>query len=116
MSPQELPLIDYDDEPVGSLQHRIRSLDAEAIRQLLDYERVHNNRVQVTEILEKRLQELREGATPSSGAQDDRPVETEGTGGESPVKPSGSPEPMHPPGHGIGRLPGTSKTDRPRKQ
>ncbi|QIZ37669.1 hypothetical protein [Saccharopolyspora sp. ASAGF58] len=112
MSPQELPLIDYDNGPVGSLQHRIRSLDGQEIQQLLDYEREHNNRVQVMEILEKRSQELRDGATPSGGAQDDRRVEAEGTAGESPVEPSGSPEPRH----GIGGLPGKPEADRPRNQ
>ncbi|MEV0085456.1 hypothetical protein [Saccharopolyspora sp. NPDC050642] len=116
MAPHELPLIDYDNVPVGSLQHRIRSLDGEQIQQLLDYERVHNNRVQVMEALENRLQELREGATPSGGAQEAQPVEAEDTPGGSPVEPSGSPEPMHPPRHGIGRLPGKPKADRPRKQ
>lgn len=67
MSPHELPLIDYD-LPADALPHGIRSLDAEEIQQLLDYERQHNNRVQVVKILEDRLQELREEASPSGGA------------------------------------------------
>ncbi|MEV5541806.1 hypothetical protein AB0L13_33690 [Saccharopolyspora shandongensis] len=116
MTPHEVPLIDYDNVPVGSLQHRIRSLDGEAIQQLLDYERVHNNRAQVVDVLENRLQELREGATPSGGAQDARPLEAADSAGDSPVKPSGSPEPMHPPRHGIVGQPGKPKADRPRKQ
>ncbi|KAA5830529.1 hypothetical protein F1721_21910 [Saccharopolyspora hirsuta] len=116
MSPRELPIIDYDSIPVGSLQHRIRSLDADEIQQLLDHERAHNDRVQVCEILENRLAELKSGAQPSGGAQDTAPVEAEDTPAGSPVDPSGSPEPMHPPRHGMAGQPGKPKADRPRQQ
>lgn len=113
MSPHELPIIDYDNIPVGSLQHRIRSLSTGEVEQLLDYERTHNDRVQVRELLRNRLDELRAGAQPSGGAQDSRPLEAEDTAGGSPVDPSGSPEPMHPPRHGMAGQPGKPKGDRP---
>ncbi|MER7082701.1 hypothetical protein SAMN02982929_01782 [Saccharopolyspora kobensis] len=116
MSPHELPIIDYDNIPVGSLQHRIRSLPADEIKLLLDHERTHNNRAQVCEILQNRLNELRAGARPSGGSQDDEPLEAEDTAGGSPVDPSGSPEPMHPPRHGMAGQPGKPKGDRPRGQ
>ncbi|GAA4616095.1 hypothetical protein [Saccharopolyspora hordei] len=116
MSPQELPIIDYDTVPVGSLQHRIRSLSAEEIEQLLDHERTHNDRVQVCEVLENRLDELRAGAEPSGGTQDTGPVEAENTPAGSPVGPGGSPEPMHPPRHGMVGQPGRPRADRPRQQ
>lgn len=111
-----LPLPDYDNLPVGSLQHRIRSLSSDEVRQLLDYEHEHNDRAQVVTILSERLEELREGAEPGPGRQLDDPVETENTAHGSPVDPSGSPQPMHPPRHGTGELPGKPKADRPRKQ
>ncbi|MFC7342894.1 hypothetical protein [Saccharopolyspora griseoalba] len=111
-----LPLPDYDNLPVGSLQHRIRSLTTDEVQQLLDYEQEHNDRPQVVTILSQRLEELHNGAVPSQGRQLDDPVETEGTSHGSPVDPSGSPQPMHPPRHGTGELPGKPKADRPRKQ
>ncbi|MER7013510.1 hypothetical protein ABT324_19000 [Saccharopolyspora sp. NPDC000359] len=116
MSPHELPIIDYDNIPVGSLQHRIRSLRADEVKLLLDHERTHNDRVQVREILQNRLDELRAGAEPSGGTQDDKPVEAENTPGGSPVTPSGSPEPMHPPRHGMAGQPGKPRADRPYQQ
>jgi hypothetical protein len=35
----------YDHVPEGSLAHRIRSLPVEGLRQLLDYEQEHSNRL-----------------------------------------------------------------------
>jgi hypothetical protein len=62
-----LPLPDYDHLPVGSLTSRIRTLDADALRTLLEYERGHANRIQVVTVMESRLTGLREGAQPSGG-------------------------------------------------
>src|SRR3712207_7437690 len=58
----ELPLPDYDHLPIGSLEGRIRSLDADGLQALLDYEQAHGNRLPVTEILTRRLEAVREGA------------------------------------------------------
>jgi hypothetical protein len=64
----ELRLPDYDHLPLGSLAHRIRTLDADALGTLLEYERAHGNRLPVTELMGTRLDELRSGAEPSGGS------------------------------------------------
>jgi hypothetical protein len=64
----ELPLPDYDHLPLGSLEGRIRSLDADALTVLLDYERAHGNRLPVTLLLERRLTAVKEGAELSGGS------------------------------------------------
>ncbi|QCW49803.1 hypothetical protein FE634_04150 [Nocardioides dongxiaopingii] len=63
----ELPLPDYDHLPVGSLGHRIRSLDADGVTALLDYERAHGDRLPVVQVLQHRLTELEDGAPTSGG-------------------------------------------------
>jgi hypothetical protein len=63
----ELPLPDYDHLPVGDLATRIRSLDADAVAVLLDYERAHGDRLPVVTVLDQRLGQLRGGATTSGG-------------------------------------------------
>lgn len=114
MSAENLPLPDYDHLPVGSLQHRIRSLDATELQQVLDYEYEHNDRTQVMEILRHRLDELNSGASPSPGRQDDAPVESRGTRGGSPVSPDHAAEPGHPARHGTVAYPGQhGKRGRP---
>ncbi|TFV51928.1 hypothetical protein [Blastococcus sp. TF02A-35] len=62
-----LPLPDYDHLPVEGLTSRIRTLDAQGLETVLEYERAHANRLQVVTIMENRLQSLREGAQPSGG-------------------------------------------------
>jgi hypothetical protein len=51
----ELPLPDYDHLQIGSLMHRIRSLDAAGVQTLLDYERAHGNRGPIVTLLANRL-------------------------------------------------------------
>jgi hypothetical protein len=67
-SRSELPLPDYDHLPTASLAHRIRSLDAEGLTTLLDYERSHGNRVPVISVLEARRNELNAGEKPTAGS------------------------------------------------
>jgi len=62
-----LPIPDYDHLPEGSLTHRIRTLDADGLQALIEYERAHAHRVQVVQAMEHRLGELRDGADPSGG-------------------------------------------------
>jgi hypothetical protein len=69
-SRSELPLPDYDHLPTASLAHRIRTLDADGLATLLNYERHHGNRVPVISVLEARLNELDAGATPTTGSPD----------------------------------------------
>lgn len=63
----ELPVPDYDHLPLGSLTHRIRSLDSGGLQQLVDYERGHGARVPVLQVLRARLDALERGAEPSGG-------------------------------------------------
>lgn len=64
----QLPLPDYDHLPVGSLEGRIRSLDADGLEQLLTYERAHGDRLPVVQVLQHRLDAVRGGAEPSQGS------------------------------------------------
>jgi len=64
----ELPLPDYDHLPLGSLEGRIRSLDADGLTALLTYERAHGDRLPVTQLLERRLEAVRGGADLSDGS------------------------------------------------
>jgi hypothetical protein len=64
----ELPLPDYDHMSLASLGQRIRTLTADQLQQLLDYERGHGDRLPVTELMEARLRELAGGAEPSGGS------------------------------------------------
>ncbi len=64
----ELPLPDYDHLPAGSLEGRIRSLDADGLSTLLAYEQAHGKRLPVTLLLERRLEAVKGGAELSSGS------------------------------------------------
>jgi hypothetical protein len=64
----ELPVPDYDHLPLGSLVHRIRTLDAAELQVLLDHEQAHGDRLPVVEAITHRLDGLRSGdASPSGG-------------------------------------------------
>jgi hypothetical protein len=63
----ELPIPDYDHLPEGSLQSRIRSLSADQLHDLLDYEQTHGDRLPVLELMRRRLEALEAGADPSAG-------------------------------------------------
>ncbi|MET9429389.1 MULTISPECIES: hypothetical protein [unclassified Streptomyces] len=98
----ELPLPDYDQLPVGALEHRIRALSGEQIDQLVHYEHAHADRPMVVQVLTARKHQLEQGATPSGGDpgafQPEHPGKAQAG---SPVSPSGSPQPIHPPPHGT---------------
>lgn len=107
-----LPLPDYDHLPIGGLESRVRSLSADEVEELLAYERSHADRLPVTELLGSRLEQLREGAEPTSGDPGAlRPESGEGHGG-SPVSPATSPQPFSPPPHGTPDQRGKPKGDR----
>ncbi|HLM06787.1 MAG TPA: hypothetical protein VK402_16535 [Blastococcus sp.] len=97
----QLPLPDYDHLPVEGLTTRIRTLDAQGLETLLEYERGHANRLQVVTVMENRLSSLREGAQPSGGdpaaSGVDDPVHA-ATG--SRVSEATSGPAMNPPSHG----------------
>jgi hypothetical protein len=64
-----LPLPDYDQLSDKTLEHRIRSLDEDQLRTLLEYERTHAGRPAVELLLENRLRQLANGAEPSPGGE-----------------------------------------------
>lgn len=107
-----LPLPDYDHLPIGGLESRVRSLNAEEVEELLAYERTHADRLPVTELLTARLEQLEAGAEPTSGDPGAlRPEQAEGHTG-SPVSPATSPQPSSPPPHGTPDQRGKPKGDR----
>ncbi|MGD9482695.1 hypothetical protein WDH52_05445 [Streptomyces sp. TRM70308] len=109
----ELPLADYDHLPAGSLEHRIRSLTAGQVEELLAYERGHADRAQVVQVLTARLDQLASGSVPSGGDQDGpRPEQAPPPASGSPVSPATTPEPTHPPPHGTLDQRGKPKGDR----
>jgi hypothetical protein len=63
----ELPIPDFDHLPEGALATRIRSLTEPELDRLLAYEAAHGNRLPVRRLFEQRLEDLRSGASPSSG-------------------------------------------------
>lgn len=65
---KDLPLPDYDHLPAGTLPTRITGLGEPELAQLVAYEKAHGNRLPILQILERRLQDLQNGAEPS-GAQ-----------------------------------------------
>lgn len=97
----ELPLPDYDHLPIGSLEGRIRSLDADGLEALLAYERAHGDRLPVTVLLENRLSAVRDGAEPTSGSpMAATPEQQHAPGQGSRVSPQTEGPPINPPSHG----------------
>ena|SRR5690242_5583148 len=97
----ELPLPDYDHLPLPSLTSRVRTLDLEAVRALLEYEQAHGNRAPVVTVLHNRLTALEEGAQPSGG--DPAAVTPEappGAAAGSKVSTATSGPPVNPPSQG----------------
>lgn len=108
----DLPLRDYDHLPVPAVGQRIRSLTADQVGTLLDYERAHADRPAVTRVLQARLGELREGAEPSGGAGQSGPDYPEAARGTSAAGPETSGPPAAPPPHGLPAQPARPKGDR----
>lgn len=108
-----LPLRDYDHLPLPSLAARIRSLPAEEITQLLEYEREHAHRPQAIQILQHRLDELGRGAQPTPGRQQWGPDYPPPPHGTPPVSPHTAAPPINPPPHGDPAQPAQPKGDRP---
>lgn len=73
MSDIQPPIVDYEGLPIGTLQHRVRSLDEDQMRTLIAYEESHADRTGVLEILKNRLWQLENGAEPSEGDQSFQP-------------------------------------------
>ena len=95
----DLPLPDYDHLPLGTLPTRINGLDETGVGQLLAYERAHGDRLPVVQVLEQRLEALRNGAEPSGSTNPATPEKSQRQGG-SPVSPATSGPPVNPPSQG----------------
>lgn len=103
------PIEGYEGLPIGTLQHRVRSLDTEQMRQLIGYEESHAERTGVLEILRNRLQQLEEGAQPSEGSQDFQPERPGPPTGGSPVSADTAAPASSPPPHGVPNQPAKPK-------
>lgn len=96
-----LPVPDYDHLPVGSLGHRIRSLEADELEVLRRYEEAHGNRLPVIQVLDQRLRELADGAEPSGGDPAGlAPEQAPPPQGGSAASPATTGPPQNPPSHG----------------
>jgi hypothetical protein len=106
----ELPLPDYDHLPIGSLQSRIRSLDADGLVALLSYERAHGNRLPVVQVMESRLAAVQQGAMPTSGSPlAPTPEVQHAPAPASHASPTTQGPPINPPSHGDPTNPAAPK-------
>jgi hypothetical protein len=60
---EELPLANYDTLTVASLRARLRTLNVEQLRVLIDYEKAHQGREEVTGMFERRIAKIVAGET-----------------------------------------------------
>jgi hypothetical protein len=99
----QLPIPDYDQLPVPSLAHRIRTLDEDGLTALLDHERGHADRVQVVQLLEQRLSAIRSGGAEPSGGDPAgaQPERAPAPAGGSDVRPGGETDNNQPLRHGV---------------
>src|SRR4051812_7480811 len=97
----ELPLPDYDHLPIGSLEGRIRSLDADALQALLDYEHAHGDRLPVVQVPGGRRPAVRDGAELPGGPPPAATPELQpAPQGASEAPPQTRAPPINPPSHG----------------
>jgi hypothetical protein len=98
---EDLPIPDYDHLPIGDLGHRIRSLGAEQLGTLLDFERAHGDRLPVVQLLQTRLDQVRGGAELSGGDPSGlSPSLADTAQGGSAVSPETQGPVINPPSHG----------------
>jgi hypothetical protein len=107
-----LPLPDYDHLPVSAVAQRIRSLPADDLIALLQYEGAHAARPAVLEIMRARLEELRAGAQPSGGTGQDGPDRPAPASATPAVRPETTAPPASPPPHGVPSQPARPKGNR----
>jgi hypothetical protein len=105
----DLPLPDYDSLPTGSVESRVRTLEPEGVRQLLDHERRHANRPQIVAMLEHRLESLESGDSAPSGG-DPNAVAPEATPGDAPASSVTEGPPVNPPSQGVPTNPAQPRT------
>jgi hypothetical protein len=102
-SHDDLPLPEYDNLPVGSIESRIRTLGEQDVRQLYDYERAHADRVQVVQVLESRLVALHSGEAEPTGGDPNAPAPEAGAApvGNPKASPIQEGPPQNPPSQGV---------------
>ncbi|GAB3212767.1 hypothetical protein ACQEU5_23260 [Marinactinospora thermotolerans] len=108
----DLVIPDYEHLPLGTLQHRVRSLTQEQMRDLIAYEEAHGARTPVLEMLRQRLSSLEEGAVPSQGDQQNLPEAPPAPSGGSAVGEASDRPPAAAPPHGVPAQPARPKGDR----
>ncbi|MGN6679857.1 MAG: hypothetical protein ACTHKL_19010 [Streptosporangiaceae bacterium] len=109
----DLPLPDYDHLSIRSLGHRIRSLTADELIELLRYEKAHADRPAVVQFLEVRLRELAAGENPTGRSSSDRHLEwPETTSGDSAAGPATTAPSANPPPHGTPAQPARPKANK----
>ena len=98
----QLPLPDYDHLPLGSLEARVRTLDADGVEALLAHERSHGDRLPAVTVLEARLGQLREGGARPTGSDPmgRTPEVQHAPPGDSHASPATEGPPVNPPSHG----------------
>lgn len=97
-----LPLPDYDHLSLGSLGHRIRTLDAAGLEQVLEYEQAHGNRLPVVQLMQTRLEELKNGAEPSGGSPSGpAPEKASGPAVPRDIRQTTDAPTINPPSHGV---------------
>ena len=96
---ENLPLPEYDHIPLGTLPSRIASLNESQVSELLAFEQAHGNRLPVIQVLEHRVEALRDGAEPTGSVPDDLPEVSAASGG-SKVSPATSGPKINPPSQG----------------
>lgn len=102
-SSDDLPLAGYDELSSAELTTRIRTLPAADLERLLDHERDHAARPAVLQVIEHRLEELAQGAPPTSGDPDAAPTQSPTHTGAPPAQASPQTEgpPQNPPSQGV---------------
>lgn len=111
MAEHDLPIPDYDNLAIGSLESRVRALDPDGVARLLQHEREHADRVQVVQLLEQRLERLRSGEAQPSGGDPAAPApETAGMPGTSAVSPATEGPTLNPPSQGVPTNPAQPRT------
>ena len=107
----QLPLPDYGPPADRLAPGRIRSLDADALEQLLAYERAHGNRLPVVQLVEQRMTAVRDGAPLSGGNPTAAtPEQQDGPQGGSQASPLTQGPPVNPPSHGDPTNPAQPKS------
>lgn len=97
---EALPLPDYDQLTLGTIEHRIRALEIDQVRRLLEHESGTAHRPRAMQILSARIDQLESGAEPSGGDPANAPP-VSGVAGGSHADPSHSPADNTPLRHGV---------------